>query len=167
MNTYFSMLTIDIHAEGRHEAIVGFVEYVEESLVERQAGTEHGSQYDVFLGQGNVNSPKRCHNGFRLVFQSLRQLIGHHFTDTFDVVTEHEAILLVVLVTQFSHILVDNAVLFGKVNYVHVLSLVFAYKGSYFASNFDKWEWQKMIVVSFFNFFNLKKVVCAQIILNS
>lgn len=52
MNTDLGMLSIDIHAEGRYETIVGLVEHVEESLVERQTGTKHGSQYDVILGQG-------------------------------------------------------------------------------------------------------------------
>jgi len=40
-------------------------------------------------------------------------------------------------------------------------------KGNDFALNFDKWEWQKLNDMSFFNFFNLKKVVYAQNSLDS
>ena len=119
MNTDLGMLSIDIHAEGRYETIVGLVEHVEESLVERQTGTKHGSQYDVILGQGNVDGTKRCRNGLRLVFQSLRQFVGHHFTDTHDIVTEHQAIPLVVLVTQLRHILIDNRVVLAEIYYFH------------------------------------------------
>ena len=112
MDADLGMLAVDIHAEGRDEAVVDVVEHVQKALVERQSGTEDGCQHDVLLlGQGDVDGTQRCGDGLRLVGQRLGQLVSHQFADTLDVVTEQQAVLLILLVAQFSHIMVHHAVL--------------------------------------------------------
>ena len=51
---HFGMLTVGVHAEGRHEGVFGMVKDVEEPLVERQSGTEHRGQQQVVLNEGNL-----------------------------------------------------------------------------------------------------------------
>ena len=73
MDADLGMLAVDIHAEGRDEAVVDVVEHVQKALVERQSGTEDGCQHDVLLlGQGDVDGTQRCGDGLRLVGQLLR-----------------------------------------------------------------------------------------------
>ena len=76
--------------------------------------------------------------------------------------TEKHPVTLVVFVAQLSHILVDNAVLFGKVNNVHVLSLFSRTKVRILSDVLLCRSDKNISTLCDFNFFNLKKVVFAQ-----
>ena len=87
------------------------VEHAHKAFMERQSGTQYGSNENIILGQRYVDSTKRSGNSLRLVVQRLRQLVGHHLAHTLDVMPEQHAVLIT-LVAQLSHILVDGAVVF-------------------------------------------------------
>ena len=96
--TYFCMLAVDIHAEGRNKAVVGLVEHIQESLVERQPGSQYGGNHHVFLRQGDVDGSQRRGDGLGLVLQGFRELVSHDLANALDVMTKQKAVLLVILV---------------------------------------------------------------------
>ena len=99
------------------------VEHVEESLMEGETGTEHSSNQQILLRQRDLERSQRGRDRLRFVFQSLRELEGHHLTDTSDVVTKQHTVPLVVLVAQFRHIQVDHRITLAEIYYLHILTV--------------------------------------------
>ena len=101
MDAHLGMLAVDIHTEGRHIGIVGTIEDVEESLMEGQSGTKHGTEYDIVFRQRNLQGAKRCRHGLGLIVEPLRHFVGHQLTDALYIMTECETVFLVTLITEF------------------------------------------------------------------
>ena len=87
--------------------------------MEGKTGTENGGDDHIVLGQGDVNGAERGGDGFRLVLQRLRQLVGHDFADALDVVAEEQAVLLILLVAQLCHEAVHDGIPLSKVDNLH------------------------------------------------
>ena len=85
--------------------------------MEGQSCTQHRSYHHIVLWQGNINCSQRCGDSLGFVLQSLRQFIRHHLAYTLDVMTEQQSVLLIVLVSQLSHILVEYRIGFAKIYY--------------------------------------------------
>ena len=79
-----------------------------------------GMDGNILLWEGNLQRSKRCGNRLRLVFQRLRELIGHHLTDALNVVTEQKAVLLIVFVAQLRHIKVHDGIALTEIYYLHI-----------------------------------------------
>ena len=125
MYSAWTPLAVDVHAIGRYKGIVSTVKDVEKPLVEGQPGTQYGgNDYVLLFRQGDVQLTQRGLDGLGFVLQGLRQFEGHHLTDAFHVVAEGEAVFLIVLVAQLSHVVVDDAVLFSEIDNLHFI-LVF------------------------------------------
>ena len=73
----------------------------------------------IVFGKGNVQGAQRGRNGLGLIGQCLGEFKGHHLADALDVIAEEQAVLLVALVAQLRHILVDDGVLLAKIDDVH------------------------------------------------
>ena len=119
MHAHLGVLAVGVHAVGRNEGAVGMVEHVLESIVEGESGAEHSGQQHVVLGQLYVERAQGSGDGFWLVAERFRDFVGHQLSYTKDVVTKQQTVLLVFLVSEFSHVLVDDAVLFSEVDDVH------------------------------------------------
>ena len=120
MHTHFGMLTVGVHTIGRYKGIVSMVEHVKESLMERQSGPQHSSHHYILLRQGNLQRSEWRGYRLRLVFQRLRELIGHHLTDALNVVTEQKSVLLIVFVAQLRHVEVHDGIALTEINYLHI-----------------------------------------------
>ena len=88
MDAHLGMLTVDIHPEGRDETIVGLVEHIEKSLMERQSGTEYSGDDHIVFRQRYVYRAQWRSDGLGLILQGLRQLVGHHLADACDIMPE-------------------------------------------------------------------------------
>ena len=119
MDADLGMLAVGVHTICRDEAIGGAIEDMEVAFVEGQTGTQDRGHKEVILGQGDVDGTEGRGYGLSLVFQDFRQFECHHFADASDIVSEEQAILLIGLVAQLGHVLVNNGVLLCKVNDFH------------------------------------------------
>ena len=103
MNTHLSMLTIDIHSEGRNKTIIHIIEHTQETLMERQAGTQDGGKHHAVAKHVALLHAKRRLNAHGVVLQLLGYLISHDLAQTLDVGAEAQALLLQLIVTDFAH----------------------------------------------------------------
>ena len=88
------------------------VEHAEETLMERQSGAKHRSNDDVVLWELNVEFAEWSDDALWGVFERLRNFEGHVLADAFDVVTEQQAVLLIVDIAKLRHVAVHHGVLF-------------------------------------------------------
>ena len=125
MHTHLCMFAVGIHPEGRDEGVVGMVEHAEETLVERQSSTKHRSNDDVVLWKLNVEFAEWSDDVLWGVFERLRNFEGHVLADAFNVVTEQQAVLLIVDIAKLRHVAVHHRVLFVQVNGFHAAIMVY------------------------------------------
>ena len=125
MHAHLGMLTVGVHTISRYESIVGVVEHIDKTLVERQTGTQHSGNQQVFLWQLDIDGAQWCCNSLGTILQGFRQLVGHHLAHTLDVMTEQQTVLLVVLVSQLRHVQIDNRIGLAKIYYFnHILTFL-------------------------------------------
>ena len=125
MHAHLGMLTVGVHTISRYESIVGMIEHIDKTLVERQTGTQHSGNQQVFLWQLDIDSAQWCCNGLGTILQGFRQLVGHHLAHTLDIMTEQQTVLLIVLVSQLRHVQIDNRIGFAKIYYFnHILTFL-------------------------------------------
>ena len=127
MYAHLGVSLVLILAERRHEGVAGVVEDVKEPLVERQAGAEDRSEHQLVGGHAHAGCAQRGLHVALLIVESLAELISNELAHTHDVVTEKQTVGLIVFVAHLSHILVDDAVLFCKVDDFHILYMIFVY----------------------------------------
>ena len=107
-------------AVGTEESVLRVVEDIEESLMQRQTGTQDSSQHEL-VGNGvdRCDAQRRLHVGL-LVVERLAHFDCHEFADSLDVATETEAILLDVDIADFAQVHVEHAVVLGEVDDLHI-----------------------------------------------
>ena len=99
--------------------------------MEGQSGAQDSTQHDIVLGQRHLKRSQWGRDGLVLIFKLLGNLVGHQLADTLHIVTEKQTVFLDVLVAQLVQKLVDNTVLFRKIDNLHssnILSLVQRYE---------------------------------------
>ena len=104
------------------KSIAGVVEDVEEAIVERQSGTEDSGQDNLVRRYIYLCSAQRCDDTLGFVVQRLGDFKSLELADAHDIVAEKQSVLLIVLVADFCQILVDDRILFRKINDIHSLS---------------------------------------------
>lgn len=112
-------LIVYILAVGAHESIAGMVEDIEEAIVERQSGAEDGGKHYFVYGHVHLSYAQRRGNVLFFILQRARNLKGLELANTLDVITEKEAVFLILSIAYLRHILIDNSVLVAKINDVH------------------------------------------------
>ena len=74
------------------------VEIVEETLVERNTGTENSSQHQRRLYYLRLRHRKRSERIDGLICESLGNLVGHNLADAFEIAAETKHVLLYVYI---------------------------------------------------------------------
>ena len=131
MDANFGVSLVLILAECRNEGIAGVVEDVEETLMERQTGTEDGAEHQLVGRHIHLGNAKRSLDVALLIVERLAQLVGDEFADAHDVVAEQQTVLLIVLVAHLRHILVNDRVALAEINYFHIVRLFLKFLQNY------------------------------------
>ena len=106
MYAHLGALVVGIFAVCAHKGVSGVVEHVEESVVERQSGAEYRGKDNLVGRHADARYAQGRGYVFRLIFERLAYLVGHHLAHARYVVAEQQAVLLIVYVSYLCQILV-------------------------------------------------------------
>ena len=128
-NAHLNIFLAPLLAIGTHKGTVGIVEDVQKTFVEGKAGTQDGADDDTVVDGVGFGLGKRSLHHLAAVLQGTRHFIGHGVADAAEVLTKPGAILLNVDVAEFGNVVVDDAVVFGEIDYFHrLIGVVQVYK---------------------------------------
>ena len=84
-----------------------------------QSGTEYGGKHHLVGRHADGGYAQGCGHLPALIVERLADFVGFHLAYAPDVVAEHEAVVLVILVPEFGQVLVDDAVAFAEIDDFH------------------------------------------------
>ena len=87
--------------------------------MEGYSGTEYRSQHYLSVEYLIVGYSQRCLYLAVCIVKGFTYLVGHQFAYAFKIAAEAQHILLYIHIAELGHILVDNRVMVGKIDYVH------------------------------------------------
>ena len=96
------------------------VEDMEESLVERQAGTEDGCQHHLIGRHLHSSYAQRGLHRRRNISKGLGYFKRLKLTHPPDIVPKEQAVFLILLVPHLSHVLADDGVGIAQINDFHL-----------------------------------------------
>jgi hypothetical protein len=105
-----------VFALSRNERIIGFVEVIQQALVQWQAGPQNGGQYRLFFKHFALRNTQWGLYFFFFIYQVAADLISGYFTNTFQVPAETHAIRLNLNIPDLTDPLTNQGAFFAKVN---------------------------------------------------
>ena len=118
-------------AIGAKEGILGAVKDVKKSLMQRQSGAEDGSQHEL-IGDGvDRRDTKGCLHVGLIVIQRLADLYGHKLTDTLNVTTETERVLLDLHVANLAQEHIEHTIVLGEIDDLHYFIFLVAFNSAF------------------------------------
>ena len=121
-DVYLYVVGLALFAIGGKEGGIGTVEHVEETLVERQAGTQHGAHHDAVVVSRHFLDGKGCLNVFDRIVERATHLVGHGVGDAAQVAAEERAVGLRVHIAQLRHEAVNHGATCSQIYDFHDLS---------------------------------------------
>ena len=109
----------EVLAIGAHKGIVGAIEVTQESLVERQSGTQDGGEHHAVVDYASLFHAQRRLDLHLAIAQALGDFVGHDLSQTVDVSAEAQTLLLQYFVAHFAHELTHKRVLFTQIDNFH------------------------------------------------
>ena len=117
------VLSLVVLSVCRYECVLSVVEVVQDTLMQRQTGTENRSHYNLVVRSRDVCYAQRSHVFLMAVFQMLADLISEDLSEPFEVSAETLAVLLDSLVAHLCDEFVENRILLTEVDDFHIILL--------------------------------------------
>src|ERR1041385_9056585 len=96
---------------GADEGIVGLVKNIQQSLVQRNSGTENGSNHRLFFEHRHRGNTQRSSYLAHCVWKMLADFIRKNFSQPLEIGSETQAVFLYFHIAELGNILVDDRVL--------------------------------------------------------
>ena len=86
------------------------VEYVKETLMERQSGTEYSAKHQLVCRHIHLSHTQWSLHVTLLIVESFAKFVGNKLAHTHNIVAEQQTVGLIILVTHLRHILIYDGV---------------------------------------------------------